>query len=150
MEGRIERIGLFHPINEHSMYLKHQIIILATCKSTFHWIQMLTNLLRVRLKQLFTQKYIFCVKSSPSGYPRCTVDVWEISHYIICSPMDPLQWMGAIRMIAQTTDKNITIISRSSINILRNKKLHVYDKLFTSQDIKWRTEVMWIIGEQVL
>ncbi len=27
-------------------------------------------------------------------------------HYIICSPVDPLQWMGAIRMRVQTADKN--------------------------------------------
>ncbi len=58
--------------------------------------------------------------------------------------------MGAIRMRVQTADKNITIISRSSINILWNKKQHVYNKLLTSQDIKQWTEVMWIIGEQVL
>ncbi len=28
---------------------------------------------------------------------------------MICSPMDPLQWMGAVRMRVQTADKNITI-----------------------------------------
>ncbi len=64
--------------------------------------------------------------------------------------MYPLQWMGAIRMRVQTADKTIIIISRSSINILRNKKQHVYNKLLTSQDIKQWTEVMWIIGEQLL
>jgi len=34
----------------------------------------------------------------------------EMYHYITCSPMDPLQWMGAVRMKVQTADKNITII----------------------------------------
>ncbi len=29
----------------------------------------------------------------------------EILHYITCSSMDPLQWMGANRMRAQTADK---------------------------------------------
>ncbi len=31
----------------------------------------------------------------------------EILHYITCSPMDPMQWMGAVRMRIQTADKNI-------------------------------------------
>ncbi len=35
--------------------------------------------------------------------------------------MDPLQWMGAIRMRVQTADKNITIIHTTP-------KLQVYDK----------------------
>ncbi len=44
--------------------------------------------------------------------------------------MDPLQWMGAVRMTVQTADKNSTItpISSSSINILSSKKLHVCKK----------------------
>ncbi len=29
---------------------------------------------------------------------------------ITCSPMDPLQWMGAVTIRLQTADKNITII----------------------------------------
>ncbi len=33
--------------------------------------------------------------------------IWRNLAY---SPMDPLQWMGAIRMRVQTADKNITII----------------------------------------
>ncbi len=38
----------------------------------------------------------------------------EIYHYITCSSMDPLQWMGAVRMRVQTDDKNITIIHKQS------------------------------------
>ncbi len=34
----------------------------------------------------------------------------EIQHYITCSPVDPLQWMGAVRMRVQAADRNITII----------------------------------------
>ncbi len=34
--------------------------------------------------------------------------------YNTCSPMDPLQWMGPIRMRVQTGDKNITIIHKQS------------------------------------
>ncbi len=29
----------------------------------------------------------------------------EIWHFVTCSPMDPLQWMGAVRMRIQTADK---------------------------------------------
>ncbi len=37
---------------------------------------------------------------------------WAILHYITCSPMNTLQWMGAVRMRVQTADKNITIIHK--------------------------------------
>ncbi len=33
-----------------------------------------------------------------------------ILHHITCSPMDPLQWMGAVRMRVQTVDKNASQI----------------------------------------
>ncbi len=41
--------------------------------------------------------------------------IWDIDEglekcSITCSPMDPLQWMGAVRIRIQTPDKNITII----------------------------------------
>ncbi len=36
----------------------------------------------------------------------------EIQHSITCSPMDALQWMGAVRMRVQTAGKNITIIHK--------------------------------------
>ncbi len=37
--------------------------------------------------------------------------IWRnVSLYISCSPMDHLQWMGAVRKRVQTADKNITII----------------------------------------
>ncbi len=32
--------------------------------------------------------------------------------WITCSSMDPLQWMGAIRMSVQTADNNITVIHK--------------------------------------
>ncbi len=32
------------------------------------------------------------------------------------SPVDPLQWMGAIRMRFQTADKNITIIHMTPVH----------------------------------
>ncbi len=32
--------------------------------------------------------------------------------YCSCHTMDPLQWMGAVRMRFQTADKNITIIHK--------------------------------------
>ncbi len=39
----------------------------------------------------------------------------EIQYYIICSPVDPLQWMGAVKMRIQTADKN-TIIYTSPLH----------------------------------
>ncbi len=46
--------------------------------------------------------------------------------------MDPLQWMGAVRMRVQTTDKNITKSnphdSSASINVLWSEKLCVSKK----------------------
>ncbi len=39
----------------------------------------------------------------------------EIEHYITCTPMDPLQRMGAIRIRVQRADKNI-IIRKSMIH----------------------------------
>ncbi len=35
----------------------------------------------------------------------------EMYHYITCSPVDHLQWMGAVRMRVQTAAKNITNIT---------------------------------------
>ncbi len=47
-------------------------------------------------------------------YFKFTPFYFEIVHpkMEICSPMDPLQWMGAVRMRVQTADKNITIIHK--------------------------------------
>ncbi len=42
----------------------------------------------------------------------------EIKHYINCSLMDPLQWMGAVRMGVQTYNKNITIIHTTPVHHL--------------------------------
>ncbi len=33
-------------------------------------------------------------------------------HYITCVSMDPLRWMGAVRLRLQTTHKNITLIHK--------------------------------------
>ncbi len=41
-----------------------------------------------------------------------------MQRYITCSSMDPLQWMGAVRMRAQTADKNITIIHTTPVHQL--------------------------------
>ncbi len=39
--------------------------------------------------------------------------IWKkMMNYITCSPVDPLQWMGAVRMRVQTADNNITIICK--------------------------------------
>ncbi len=39
-----------------------------------------------------------------------------IQHWSSCSAMDPLQWMGAVRMRVQTADKNITIIHTTPVH----------------------------------
>ncbi len=64
--------------------------------------------------------------------------------------MDPLQWMGAVRMRIQTTDQNISIIhtTRPSINVLLNEK-YVHNKKtsiihnnasFSEKSIPWCPE----------
>ncbi len=40
----------------------------------------------------------------------------EMQQYITCSPMDPLKWMGAVRMRVQTADKNITTIHTTPVH----------------------------------
>ncbi len=57
---------------------------------------------------------ICLISYSPSGHPRYRW-VWLFIRtncakllFITCSPMDPLQWMGAVRMRVQTADNNIT------------------------------------------
>ncbi len=55
---------------------------------------------------------------SPSAHPRCRwicffIRFGEMCLCISVSPMDALQWMGAVRMRVQTADKNITIIHRT-------------------------------------
>ncbi len=48
--------------------------------------------------------------------------ILKIYLYITCSPMDPLQWMGAVRMRIQTADKNIHKYDSSpSINVVKWK-----------------------------
>ncbi len=56
--------------------------------------------------------------------------VWrEIYHYITCSAMDPLQWMGAVRMRVQTADKkHHNNNSIHSINVLWSENLHICKK----------------------
>ncbi len=36
--------------------------------------------------------------------------------YITCSSMDPLQWMGAIRIRGRTADENVTIIYTTTVH----------------------------------
>ncbi len=54
--------------------------------------------------------------------------------------MDPLQWMGAVRMRVQTADKNITIIhkhhdSSPLMNIMWSKELHICTKQIHHWDV---------------
>ncbi len=55
----------------------------------------------------------------------------EIYDYITWSLMDPLQWMGTVRIRVQTADENITIIHTTPVHQLTSceaKKLHVCKK----------------------
>ncbi len=65
-------------------------------------------------------------------------DVCHAMTLVTCSPMDPQQWMGAVRMRVQTADKNITIIHKQSTPFHRimsceakscvcNKQIHHWD-----------------------
>ncbi len=67
--------------------------------------------------------------NSPSGHPIC---IWvcffirfgEMYHSIICSAMDPLQWMGAVRIYNLNSWKkhqNIPHHSSLSVNVLWKK-----------------------------
>ncbi len=40
--------------------------------------------------------------------------------------MDPLQWMGAVRMRVQTADKNITIIHTTPVNQLMFRGVKIF------------------------
>ncbi len=60
------------------------------------------------------------------GFFSSLEQIWRNVLLHHCSPTDPLQWMGAVRMRVQITDKN-------------NGPL-----LFTSKDVNWWSGVMWI------
>ncbi len=51
--------------------------------------------------------------------------------------MDPLQWMGAVRMRVQTADKNITIIHTSSVDQLTS--CEVKQKINPSRHFNFKT-----------
>ncbi len=40
----------------------------------------------------------------------------EMKYYIPCTLMDPLQWMGAVRMRVQAADKSMTIIHNTILD----------------------------------
>ncbi len=53
--------------------------------------------------------------------------IWRnLASNIICSPMDALQWMGAVRMRVQTSYKNITIIYTTTIHQLMTCEVKSY------------------------
>ncbi len=78
---------------------------------------------------------------------------------ITCSPIEPLQWMGAVRKRVQIYYKNTTIIHKTPIYkfscetylfIITSALLHINFKalllnlFFASQDVNWGTGVVWI------
>ncbi len=73
---------------------------------TFSRICLIGDLERCRyLTESFTQKLIFTKHWFPSSHPGCTVDelvfIKKKTCDVTCSAMDPLQWMGAVRMRAK-------------------------------------------------
>ncbi len=62
-------------------------------------------------------------------------------HYLTCSPMDALQWMGAVRMRVQTADKNITIIHTTPVHQLMSwtylDRVHFYAVLEMYTFLSW-------------
>ncbi len=86
---------------------------------SFIGVQICATRIVVDLKGIIHSKMKICCKCT---HPQTIQDVnrlvssleqiWfrGIYHYITCSPMDLLQWMGAVRMIVKTADENITIM----------------------------------------
>ncbi len=79
------------------------------------------------LKEEFSQTFIYSPSVHPRVYFLIRTDLMTFC-IVTCSPMDPLQWMGAVIMRVQTAEKNISIIHKPSINVLCNKRLHVFKK----------------------
>ncbi len=59
----------------------------------------------VKIQIQFVENYVEC-----KMFMRLRLK--EMYRYTTCSPLDPLRWMGAIKIRAQTADKNITITHR--------------------------------------
>ncbi len=64
----------------------------------------------------------------------------EIYHHISCSPVDPLQWMGAVRMRVQTADKNITIIHMTFLIVNSAGSVHITLLIQTGLPFHWRKQ----------
>ncbi len=68
------------------------------------------------------------IHSSPAiqdvdDFVSSSEQIWRNLAYVTCSPVDPLQWMGAVRMRVQTAEvKNCTFVKNTSIkSIIHNK-----------------------------
>ncbi len=64
----------------------------------------------------------------------------EMQHCITVSAMDALQWMGAVRMRVQTSDKNITIIHTTPVHQLTSGE----DKSWNKSSIKMFLTKIWV------
>ncbi len=87
----------------------------------------------------------------PSGHSRCG---WVYSSseqiWITCSPMDPLQWMGAVRMRVQTADKNITIIHTTPVHQLMSCEVKTNPSFINTSPLaiihsflQWKGRIVW-------
>ncbi len=68
------------------------------------------------IKIFYTIYYHNCNNKSIQDVNEFGTDL-KICHYITWSAMDPLQWMGAVRMRVKTADKDITIIYKLSTQL---------------------------------
>ncbi len=91
----------------------------------------------------------FKKNSSPKNENTHPQDIQNIDEFFLHqnrfgalhhSPMDPLQWMGPVRMRVQTADENIPIIhkhhdSSPLMNIMWSKELHICMKQIHHWDV---------------
>ncbi len=95
------------------------------------WSKIWTKNMIVYKNSYGIQKWKYAKNVLALSHPRCR---WVCFFTGTYSPMDPLQWMGAVRTRVQPADKNITIIPKNphdsslSVNILWSEKLHVCNK----------------------
>ncbi len=69
-----------------------------------HFIQFYSILLCI-VESILKENLNLLKTYSFSGHPRC-----RCVFFFTCSAMNPLQWMGAVRIRIQTADKNIIIV----------------------------------------
>ncbi len=93
----------------------------------YAWMEMFGHDKRIRLKYNLKGLHLklkICWRFTDNQASPCRW-IWffigkDLDKYTItsCSPMDYLQWMGAVRMRVQTADKSITVINTTPVHQL--------------------------------